>query len=304
MKTRLFYLHALTPLHVGVGQAIGVVDLPIMRERSTQLPIVPGSTLKGVLRDEWALVDSASPWAAARNHLVELFGPDNLADNGSAAHAGALAFGDARPLLLPVRSLGGVVAWITCPFVLKRYARDAQLAGVQTPALPTTDSANQARVATNHAAVIVSHGGQEHLVLEELELPVVADPAALQPWVGHLAAMLAPLDAVAQDTLDRHLALVPDDDFAFLAETATEVRARVRIDDQTRTVKEGALWYEENLPCETVLWGVIGVGPARRPGAQQTTDAVNALLPAQQPQLIQMGGKQTVGRGLCRWMLA
>ena len=40
MKTNIYYLNAISPLHVGVGQALCVVDLPIMREKSTHLPIV------------------------------------------------------------------------------------------------------------------------------------------------------------------------------------------------------------------------------------------------------------------------
>ncbi len=54
MLTQIFHLHALTALHVGAGQALGVVDLPLARARATHLPLVPGSALKGVLRDEFA----------------------------------------------------------------------------------------------------------------------------------------------------------------------------------------------------------------------------------------------------------
>ena len=52
MNTRIFHLHALSALHVGTGQSIGAIDLPIARSRATNLPLVPGSALKGVLRDE------------------------------------------------------------------------------------------------------------------------------------------------------------------------------------------------------------------------------------------------------------
>ena len=49
----------------------------------------------------------------------------------------------------------------------------------------------------------------------------------------------------------------------FLAETATEVRTRVRIDPEKRTVVRGQLWFEENLPAESVLWGVLGTDRSR-----------------------------------------
>ena len=45
--------------------------------------------------------------------------------------------------------------------------------------------------------------------------------------------------------LDR-FAIVHDDVFTFLCETATQVDARVKIDDDTKTVEEGQLWYEDH----------------------------------------------------------
>src|SRR5262249_9039713 len=47
----LFFIHTLTGLQPGSGTALGVVDLPVQRERHTQWPLIPGSSLKGILRD-------------------------------------------------------------------------------------------------------------------------------------------------------------------------------------------------------------------------------------------------------------
>jgi len=41
MLQKTFHLHALSALHVGTGQSVGVVDLPIARSRATHLPLVP-----------------------------------------------------------------------------------------------------------------------------------------------------------------------------------------------------------------------------------------------------------------------
>ncbi len=46
-------LKVVTGLHIGASgafSAIGAVDSPVLRDLMTQLPIVPGSTLKGKLR--------------------------------------------------------------------------------------------------------------------------------------------------------------------------------------------------------------------------------------------------------------
>ena len=75
MNTRIFHLHALSALHVGTGQGIGAVDLPIARSRATNLPLVPGSALKGVLRDE-----AKEKWHLNQDDIQALFGADSQAD--------------------------------------------------------------------------------------------------------------------------------------------------------------------------------------------------------------------------------
>ena len=64
-EAMLMFVHALTSLHAGTGQGVGVIDLPIARERATDLPLVPGSSLKGCLREKY-------------RGEVDLFGCDDL----------------------------------------------------------------------------------------------------------------------------------------------------------------------------------------------------------------------------------
>jgi CRISPR-associated protein Cmr4 len=51
-ETTLLFLHALTAMHPGSGTALGVVDLPVQRERHTGWPTIPGTSVKGVLKAE------------------------------------------------------------------------------------------------------------------------------------------------------------------------------------------------------------------------------------------------------------
>ncbi|HNW40428.1 MAG TPA: RAMP superfamily CRISPR-associated protein, partial [Opitutaceae bacterium] len=53
MTTKLLYLFTRTPLHVGAGSSVGAIDQPIIRERHTGFPIIPGSSLKGSFADHW-----------------------------------------------------------------------------------------------------------------------------------------------------------------------------------------------------------------------------------------------------------
>lgn len=285
MKTEIFHLHALSALHVGVGQAVGTVDLPIARAKATNLPLVPGSALKGVLRDEFA--DNPDQGL--------LFGPERISDTES-AHAGAVAFGDAHLLLLPVRSLGGVMAWATCPFVLARYAADLRRAGNSSlPAVPKISPGAVALAAQNEITLT-----GDKVILEDLDLTAEAGKA--DAWATHFAKVLFADDDDSAKAFVPHFALLSDADFGFLADTATEIRARIRIDDERGTVAKGALWWEENLPAESVLWGILGVGPGRIRGAQCDAEETTRKLRAGvgHGKLLQIGGKATVGRGLVR----
>lgn len=53
MTTKIYWLEAITPLHVGMGRGVGFIDLPIIREKVTGWPLVPGSAVKGVIRDHF-----------------------------------------------------------------------------------------------------------------------------------------------------------------------------------------------------------------------------------------------------------
>ena len=281
MTPKLYHLHALSALHCGTGQSAGVVDLPIARDRASNLPLVPGSSLRGVLREDFAGKDESLE--------NTLFGPRKISSNEE-AYAGRLAVGDAHLLLLPIRALAGIVAYATCPFILKRYAKDI---GKTAPKIPVP-AATQALHADGNVNQISGK-----VVLEDLDLTPKHEPDADQ-WAAAIAELIFPDDIDAQADLKRRFLILPDSVFSFLAETATEIRARIAIDSGTGTVKKGALWYEENLPAETVLWGIYALSDSRMKGEERKDDELATKMPADL--LLQLGGKAGVGRGLTRFI--
>ena len=50
-NTRIYWLHALSPTHAGIGRGVGYIDLPIDRDGVTGWPIIRGSAFKGVWAD-------------------------------------------------------------------------------------------------------------------------------------------------------------------------------------------------------------------------------------------------------------
>lgn len=124
MKRNLLTLYTRTPLHVGSGTSVEVVDLPIMRERITGFPIIPSTSLKGVLLQRTRETFANGDHARAKDIPEEaklLFGAVEGEGENQKSNAGCLQIMEAKILAFPVRSLAGCFAWITCPAVLERF---------------------------------------------------------------------------------------------------------------------------------------------------------------------------------------
>ena len=279
-KTLLF-IHALTGLHPGSGTALGAVDLPVQRERHTDWPLIPGSSLKGVMRAEYAQDNRKD------EDVLAAFGPETEA---ASDHAGAVAFSDARILAFPVRSLTGVFAWVTCRDVLTRLSRDLGLVGGDSfPAVPTVAKDKAACVADSR---LLAHG--EQLMLEEFEFSRDGDAQEIANWIAERAVA----DAATKIRLRSHLAVLHDDDFTHFVRNATEVVARVGLDEQ-KTVRKGALFYEEYLPPETLFYSLVLCSKSRRKARDKSAAEILTWLREKAPETLQIGGGETVGKGFC-----
>ena len=283
MKTKLLFLHALSPLHAGTGQGVGAIDLPIAREKATGIPIVPGSSIKGVLRANYT-----------GENATAIFGPET--DNAS-EHAGSVQFSDARLLFLPVRSLAGTFAWVTSPLLLRRFQRDVQMAnsGLSAAEIPKISSFNQCLVANNGSDITFNKG--QRVVLEDLDFQ--AKPSAeITQWATSLTPQIFGGETDWGALFQQRICLVHDDVLSYLLDTATEVTARIQLEPDKKTVKTGALWYEEALPAESILVGVVIAQPPAKVNLtpEQALQAIQTLGGS----LLQVGGSVTVGRGLCR----
>ncbi len=284
MKAKLLFLHALSPLHAGTGQGVGVIDLPIAREKGTNIPIVPGSGVKGVLRT--ACED--------KDKRIRVFGPET--DNAS-DHAGSAQFTDQRLLCLPVRSLAGVFAWVISPLLLRRFKRDAEAAGSGTlPGIPEVNNEEDCLVSSETVLTLFVDGA-DRIVLEDV-LCTPQTNAVAKGWAQWLSENLFKQEEWQQMFI-RRFCVVHDDVLSYLLDVGTEVTARIRIDDEKKTVARGALWYEESLPAESIMAGLVVIDPIKA-----TEDEVVQVIEGIVKQPLQVGGNATVGRGLCRMVMA
>ena len=121
-------LYAISPIHAGTGSSMGVVDLPIQRERHTNWPHIQASGVKGAMRHHFDFFkdDNIKDKDQIQYVTEKIFGCENY--NGESL-PGAIAVSDAKLLAYPVRSSKKPFVWVTCPAVLKRLEKDLKLTG-------------------------------------------------------------------------------------------------------------------------------------------------------------------------------
>lgn len=269
MKSVVLGLLAETALHPGTEQSAGVIDLPVAREAAGGYPVIVGSSLKGALRDFME-----QKWGEEDFRVGRSFGGRDS--------AGAVAVTDARLLLLPVRSLTGHFKWVTCPYLLERYQRDRELAGLPCNFEFPGPGEEQAVIHDNGEP-----GGRDLLFLEELVFNVERrDLSGLIKGLGGLIKY-----RTAQERLLGQLAVISDNDFAYFARYGLQVNARNVLDNKTKTSQN--LWYEETVPPDSLFYALL----ISRPGAGEALEDLQRLF-AERPYL-QVGGNETVGQGWC-----
>ncbi|WNS77427.1 type III-B CRISPR module RAMP protein Cmr4 [Bacillus sp. DTU_2020_1000418_1_SI_GHA_SEK_038] len=287
-KAKPFLLHAITSVHAGSGSEIGLVDLPIQREQHTGFPKIESSSLKGAIR--YTVEQRLQSEDAEKFELVFGSSPNMKADNES--QSSAIAFSDARVLLFPVKSMRGIFAWITCPYVLNRFYNEMAINGTKKRVFseiqPNSVSSNK---------LIVSEG---KIVLEEYAFSVEENSVTKQ--IADELANYIQQDFSA-DVRDR-IVILGDDDFNDFVRLSTEVNARIKINSETGIVDKGALWYEENVPPETIFYSILYTGNVRGAGTDdmKTAADVEAFLVDEMrfPAVFQLGGNSTLGHGMLR----
>jgi len=190
--------------------------------------------------------------------------------------------------------------------ILRRLHRDLEAAGLPNQLTPPDglNSPQAIHIASKESALKDATG---NVFLEDLDLKAAVCPKAAA-WAEQLGNWLFAGDQVEAwlTTFTQRFAVVSDDVFAFLSETGTEVTARVRLDDDKKSVVPGMLWYEESLPTESILAGLVWcdrVFGSKANGQSAVTEAslLNTFCPCNTDgSTLQIGGKATVGKGRVR----
>ncbi len=288
----LAFLHCLSPFHPGSGTSVSYIDLPVQREVETGLPIMQGSGFKGALRHL-----AEARWGKDSHFVTQIFGPQH--EKGH-EHAGAAYFTDLRLLLFPVRSLKKLFTWISSPQVIARFIRDALAFGfkIDLDTLPQIGE-NEALVTNENELLLDSdEKDKKTLVLEEFAFIPKRENKVIPKIASFIADKVFKNDQFFKNHLKKNLVIVNDSIFRGFTKFSMEVITRIRINSETGTVAEGALWNEENVPAESIFYGFVMASDS----FSNSKDKLSAKKIAQKIKelagVCQFGGNATIGRGL------
>jgi CRISPR-associated protein Cmr4 len=306
-----------TPLHAGSGSDLGIVDLPIQRERHTDFPKIEGSSLKGALREA---VEQVTQQKSFEDQVTvhRVFGYDDgglknkkaidESLGGKTDFAGAIGFSDARLLLFPVKSMKGVFAWVTCEKVLSQFSSDMK----------------QTQKDFDITGLEFLRDQKTYVFSPETSTKIKNDKVVLEEYTFTIANELNGVIQVVEggketnlpDWLAKHLfnndgsywcekvkkdiIVLSNDDFKDFVNLSTEVITRIKIDNETGTVATGALFTEEYLPSESVLYSLVLAHQEFRADSDFTAEDVLSFFGENLNEIIQIGGSATIGKGLVR----
>ncbi|HED37352.1 MAG TPA: type III-B CRISPR module RAMP protein Cmr4, partial [Ignavibacteria bacterium] len=218
-------------------------------------------------------------------------------------------FTDARLLLFPVKSMKGVFVYITCPKVLERFKNDLELCSLRfkngdseiviptNNSLKTVDDKGKCLVANKNEI-----GINGTAILEEYSFEIQNDN------IENLANLLA--GNISNDEIKNKLVILSDDDFRDFVNLSTEVITRTKINNETGTVQPGALFTEEYLPSETILYSLALTTPIFKEKMEDKgvfaqvgkveEELVMEFFKQGIPEVMQIGGNATIGKGIVR----
>ncbi len=301
-EKRPLFIYCVSPVHVGAGTALGVIDNPIQRERHTDHPVFSGAGLKGAIRhDFWAQAQKNN--AVEADLITRVFGPSP--EEGGSLHAGAISFSDAQLVAFPVRSIREAFVYTSCPTALARAERTLRLSGCGV-------NWNVARVPIGKCLLRKESlkslcSAERRLPLEAFEFEAQEDSnvANIANWLAEQAILDNPAFAFFREKMKQDFVVLSDEDFGYFVRNATVVEPHVRIDDVTGTADDGGLFYTENLPPESLLLALAMASEERtrnekRQSAKKVIEFLlngKAGITGVDGRLIQIGGDATTGRG-------
>ncbi|MGC8696738.1 MAG: type III-B CRISPR module RAMP protein Cmr4, partial [Conexivisphaera sp.] len=274
-------VYSVTPLHVGSGRSLGAVDLPIQRD-PYNYPVVYSSSFKGALRDGVAarLKGETGNDGGNENLLKCFFGPDV---KDTQKESGRIILTDLLPILYPVANEEYGYVYVTTEYLLG-MARD--LVGVALGEEKGKEFMPPDRESSESQK-------QLHTPLGSIDVKSVLS--------------LKDLKGRTLGSLVRDKVYVLGDDAGLLVVESALVRVTRNRLDENKRVAGGALWTEEYIPAGTVMVGAAFDGGRKNSSCDSSglgngPDALERFVGLLNGAVITVGGKESIGRGLLRFV--
>jgi CRISPR-associated protein Cmr4 len=283
IKSKIEYIKAIAPIHAGVGQDLGIADMPIQREKHSNIPKIEASTLKGSIKSylyHKLKKTNTNDDEKALNEMYAIFGSKDGNDSAS-----LIGFTDAKLLLFPIRSATKIFKLITCPYILKRWEEDLRLSGNPVDNLSIDD------LKVDEGEAVALEEEENKIILEEYIFTKAGDKT------GECKKGLENLFKKLEDIDKSRIILLSDSDFIELVTMYTEIITRNRITVETGVAKDTGLFTEEYLPAETVLY--FTVLNAANFKADKNEDSIG-YFDKNIGDVFQVGGDFTIGKGFVK----
>ncbi len=245
LKPKKIYARALDPLHIGAGgYRLGRVDNTIVRDPTTDVPKIPGTSIAGVVRAFYTVYlmenDSECKSKSDEKEKKKCAEDKTKLIFGDETKKGILRFYDGQIIFFPVSSIHGTV-WITTRDLLEHWFGEI-------------DEGNRIKLpdeVDNEAYSIkgINSDGYLNLGWLLLEVKTLDDgneiilPSHMDKWV-------------------KRIVIVSEKLFSHIVNDNLEVRTSVKIDPETGTAETGKLFTYEAIPRGTVLGFEIGIDRA------------------------------------------
>ncbi|WP_198407765.1 type III-B CRISPR module RAMP protein Cmr4 [Thermotoga profunda] len=217
------YARTLDPIHIGTGgYRLGRVDNTIVRDPATDVPKIPGTSIAGVIKAFAEIVKEEDEKKSDADKKLKDINIEELF--GTETKKGALHFYDGQIIFFPVSSIQGTV-WITTKELLRYWfgVKDeiSDNLGDKALALCGIDTTKPLNLGWLLLEIKKNETNQSL-------------PSQIVDWV-------------------KRIVVVSDKLFSHIVNDNLEVRTSVRIDKDTGTAVERALFTYEAIPRGTIF---------------------------------------------------
>ncbi|MBD2692125.1 RAMP superfamily CRISPR-associated protein [Anabaena catenula] len=281
-------IETLAPVHVGAtaGEENGNLNL-IFRDQFTQTGLIIGSSIRGRLRADMRQyrknleLEKTTEVSSAINEEI-WYGKESKHGEQDSTSEALIKLEHASIVWLPVFCPGQPIVWVSCPSLLKRYHRVAQLSKEIKPPEPYTASKElwgKALISQDE-----EYKDKKFLFfnLGFLELETQKD---LSAWF--------PLDENGEQK-KLPAVVVDDNDMAMIHDMALYRQSRVALDDKEKKAKQGQFFNTEALPEGTILAFPIAIKPDEK-NPPKTWKPIEGKMEGE----MYLGGLESIGFGHC-----